>query len=190
MPRSPTNKQQVRAAKNELDAINHVVRNKTGPDPLKFGCDLAEPGDNSRFLRLALTSWNLPPIDVSDPKQVEQRIYDYFQHCADNDRKPNIVGMANWLGISRETLNTWKRGEYRSETHSDLIKKAVSIIEEQWVDYMLNGKVNPASGIFIGKNHLQYTDTQNVVLTPNNPLRDLNSEQAKDRLLEATAEDE
>ena len=34
----------------------------------------AEPGDNSRFIRFALTAWNLPPIDISDPKQVEQRI--------------------------------------------------------------------------------------------------------------------
>jgi hypothetical protein len=35
---------------------------------------------------------------------------------------------------------------------------------------MMNGKVNPASGIFIGKNHYQYKDTQDVTIRPDNPL--------------------
>ena len=189
MPRKKTPKPE--PPENVTDITEIVkTRHKPGPDPLKYGCDLAEPGDNSRYLRLAMTSWNLPPIDISDPKQVEQRITDYFNHCADNDRKPNMVGMANWLGISRDTLNTWKRGEYRSETHSDLIKKAINVIEEQWVDYMLNGKVNPASGIFIGKNHLGYKDASEVVLTPNNPLQDVDEGTASQRMIESMPDDE
>ena len=35
---------------------------------------------------------------------------------------------------------------------------------------MQSGKINPASGIFIGKNMFGYKDTQDVVVTPNNPL--------------------
>lgn len=172
-----------------VETVEQTVRKKPGPDPLKYGCDLAEPGDNSRYLRLALASWDLPPIDISDPEQVKQRISDYFKHCAENDRKPNVVGMANWLGVSRETLNLWKRGEYRAETHLNIIKKAMSVIEEQWVDYMMNGKVNPASGIFIGKNHLQYSDTQNIVLTPNNPLDNMSDDESRKRLTEAIPEE-
>lgn len=168
-----------------IQTVQKTIRKKSGPDPLKFGCDNVEPGDNARYLRLALTSWDMPPIDISDPLQVRNRISQYFQHCVDNDRKPNMVGMANWLGVSRDTLNSWKRGEYRTETHSDIIKKALAIIEEQWVDYMLNGKVNPASGIFIGKNHLQYSDTQQVILTPNNPLDNLDDSTAKQKVLDA-----
>lgn len=129
-----------------------------------------DPGDNSRYIRHALVAWNLPPIDISDPEQVRQRISDYFDYCEQNDRKPQLVGMANWLGVSRETLNTWKRGEYRSETHSDIIKKAVDVLEEIWADYMQNGKINPASGIFLGKNFFGYKDVQDVIVTPNNPM--------------------
>ena len=111
---------------------------------------------------------NLPPIDISDPKQVENRINEYFDFCEENDRKPNMVGMANWLGISRETVNSWKRGDYRTETHSAVIRKAVDILEELWVDFMQNGKINPASGIFLAKNMFQYKDVQDVVISPNN----------------------
>lgn len=157
--------------KNE--EIQSLVKKKRHwvPNPKENFCEeYAKPGDNSRYLRYAMASLSLPPIDISDQHQVEQRIDDYFQYCLDNDRKPNMIGVANWLGISRDTLNSWKRGEYRSSTHSDLIKKVVGILEELWVDYMQNGKMNPASGIFIAKNLFGYKDQQDVVLTPNNPL--------------------
>jgi hypothetical protein len=114
----------------------------------------------------------------------------YFKHCAENDRKPQIVGMCNWLGISRNTLNTWQNGEYRSGTHSDIIKKACAFIEEMWADYMLNGKVNPASGIFLAKNWYGYKDVADVVVTPNNPLQDMDAEQARKRIADAIPADD
>lgn len=46
-------------------------------------------------------------------------------------------------------------------------------MEEIWADLMLNGKVNPASGIFIGKNHFGYRDAIDLVdATPTGPLGD------------------
>lgn len=161
-----------RNADNTENAVTDIVKTKchrNRPDLAKFGEENTQPGDNARYLRMARVSMNLPPIDISDPKQVAQRISDYFDFCEQNDRKPNMIGMANWLGVDRSTLNTWKTGEYRTETHSPVIKKAVDILEELWVDYMMNGKVNPGSGIFIGKNLFQYKDVQDVVVTPNNP---------------------
>ena len=154
------------------EAGNIVKRKRNRPDLQNYGAEFAQPGDNTRFLRYARVSMSLPPIDISDPKQVERRINEYFDFCEANDRKPNMVGMGNWLGVSRDTINQWKRGDMRSATHSDLIRKAVQILEDLWVDYMQNGKVNPASGIFLGKNMFQYKDTQDVVFTPQNNVED------------------
>lgn len=147
-----------------------VQKQRKKPGPKNFMQEHVEPGDNSRYLRYALASWNLPPIDISDEKQVENRINEYFNYCIDNDRKPNMIGVANWLGVNSDTLRSWKRGEYRTDTHSGLIQKVSRILEEQWVDYMQNGKVNPASGIFLGKNLWGYKDQQDVIITPNNPM--------------------
>ena len=147
-------------------------RNYTDPYHTNFGAELAEPGDNSRYLRLAMTAWNLPPIDISDPKQVEQRIMDYFNHCAENDRKPNIKGLGNWLGVSDHTVRNWRSGLYRDDTHLPVIERAINVLQEMWWDYMQNGKINPASGIFLGKNAFGMKDVQDVVVTPNNPLGD------------------
>ena len=155
------------------EQINDVIKKKRGAkwtqDLTDSGGELAQPGDNSRFIRHAMASWGLPKIDISDPVQVEQRIGMYFQYCVDNDRKPQIVGLCNWLGISRQALNEWRTGESRSATHGDIIKKAVAIIEEMWADYMQAGKLNPATGIFLAKNWYGYKDVADVVVTPNNP---------------------
>lgn len=166
-------------------AVDAVKKQRKPPGLVTLGQEYVEPGDNSRYLRYALASWDLPPIDISDEKQVEQRIQEYFRYCTEEDRKPNLIGVANWLGIDRSTLNSWKRGEYRTATHSPLIQKVVGTLEEMWVDYMQNGKLNPASGIFLGKNFFGYKDVQDVVVTPNNPIGDAVQQQAlEDKYLE------
>ena len=40
-------------------------------------------------------------------------------------------------------------------------------MELLWENYMQNGKINPVSGIFLGKNNFGYQDKQEMVLTPN-----------------------
>ena len=175
------------------EQITDVVkkRKNRGSNWMKeLSADSGVPGENSRYMRYALVAWNLPPIDISDPVQVEQRIGEYFQHCAENDRKPQIVGLCNWLGINRNTLNEWVNGTTRSATHGDIIKKAVSFIEEMWMDNMQNGRTNPAAGIFLAKNWFQYKDVADVVVTPNNPMQDLNAEDARKRLIDAIPADD
>ena len=59
-----------------------------------------------------------------------------------------------------------------------------------WADFMLNGKINPASGIFLSKNWFNYKDVADVVVTPNNPMQGLDAEEAKKRLIEGIPDEE
>lgn len=175
-PLTPEEKEQRAIEKRERAAEwsrgeNYVERQtlaaKRGA-PLAFGNEkLPSPGDNSKFLRHALTTMGMPPIDISDPVQVEERIWWYFGHCIENDMKPTVIGMCNSLGIHRDTIHTWKTGEQRKGTHQEIIVRAYRVLEELWEDYMLNGKVNPVSGIFLGKVHFGYREQQELILTPN-----------------------
>lgn len=185
-------------SKNEMnlsdEQATEIVKKKRGAkwtqELTEEGGELTKPGDNSRFVRFAMESWNLPPIDISDPKQVEERIGLYFKHCADNDRRPQIIGLCNWLGINRDTLNMWVRGETRSSTHTDIIKKAYAVMEEMWTDYMQYGKISPPTAIFLAKNWYGYKDIADVVITPNNPLQDLDAETARKRITDAIPADD
>lgn len=126
-----------------------------------------EPGDNSKYLRHALATMNMPPIDISDINQVNDRLNWYFHHCAEDDMKPTVMGFCNSLGISRVTLMNWKNGTFRADSHQQVILDAYALLEELWENYMQNGKINPVSGIFLGKNNFGYADKQEYVVTPN-----------------------
>ena len=176
------------------EQITDVVKKKRNrPDLANFGQEHTEPGDNARFIREARIAFDggmdrepLPPIDISDPEQVKHRISEYLDFCEMNDKKPSPIAMAAWIGVSRDTLNSWKRGECRGETHSDTIKKAMVLMEEIWYDMMQNGRINPASGIFLGKNMFGYKDVADVVVTPNNPYQGESDDDLKKKYLTET----
>ena len=176
------------------EQATEIVKKKRGSkwmqELTETGGGTMQPGENSQFVRHAIASWDLPPIDISDPEQVKNRIGMYFDYCSKNDRRPQVVGLCNWLGINRNTLNEWRNGTVRSDTHGDIIKKAYSIMEEMWTDFMLYGKVNPPTGIFLSKNWFNYKDVADVVVTPNNPMQDLDADTARKRLTDAIPVDD
>lgn len=135
-----------------------------------------EEGDNNKFTSMGLWLMNLPKIDVHDPEAVEQRLNDYFGYMASQDAKPTVAGMAMALGMDRRRLWAIKNNQptggagYTTALPpevADCIKKAYSLMEYLWENYMVNGKINPVTGIFLGKNNFGYQDKQEMVLTPN-----------------------
>lgn len=158
-----------------------------------FGQENIKPGDNSKYIRHALGSLDLPPIDINSDEQVQERIMWYFNHCAESDMKPTVTGLANSLGIDRKTLNDWGRGYRRGkkDNRTSIIRRAYNVLEELWEDYMLNGKINPVSGIFIGKNHFDYADKSEVILRPESPLGEVDDPKTlQNKYLESVADDE
>lgn len=170
--------------REQLASVQTVTKGRGGKNNFPSTAQPDEPGENARYLRYALVSLDLPPIDISDINQCEKRAHDYFNFCIDNDRKPNIVGLCNWLGITRETFHTWRQGDYRSATHSDFMKKCVSVMEEINLDYFQNGKINPAAGIFILKNHFGYRDVTDLTIEPRQGITDTTAEEVAARYAE------
>ena len=58
-----------------------------------------------------------------------------------------------------------------------------------WEQIMQNGKINPASGIFLGKNNFGYKDQTEHVLTPNTRLSDNIAPADLQRRIEALPDD-
>ena len=89
--------------------------------------------------------------------------------------KPTVSGMGMALGLDRRRLWEIKTGarvggvgniNLPTET-MDSIKRAYEYMELLWENYMQNGKINPVSGIFLGKNNFGYQDKTEYVVTPN-----------------------
>jgi hypothetical protein len=160
--------------KNDDDIVKEVVKKKPRGKPVQESlAPITDPGDNAKFLRVSLKLANLPNINMKDPEQVAERINQYFEIYAENDMKPTVAG----LGLALNGMDRRRLWEIRTDVQDrnntlptltrDLIKKAYKIMENQWENYMQNGKINPVSGIFLGKNNFGYQDKTEYVLTPN-----------------------
>lgn len=167
------------ATKNDDDVIKEVVEKpKMKPRGKNIGETLApitEPGDNQKYISVSLKLFNLPAIDLRNPEQVQARLNEYFNIQFEADLKPTVAGMAMALGIDRRRLWEIRSGNYHTSNGladlptltTDSIKKAYDFMENLWENYMQNGKINPVSGIFLGKNNFGYQDKTEYVVTPN-----------------------
>lgn len=140
------------------------------------GLDL-EAGDNTKLMQINMALYNMEEIDLNSVEEVQQRLNDYFALYAQVDMKPTVAGMAMCLnGMSRQTLRAIAKGlptggaGYTTALPPEVatsIKKAYDLMENLWEAYMNSGKINPVSGIFLGKNNFGYQDKTEYVLTPN-----------------------
>ena len=166
--------------KNNDDVVNEVVEKakkkpRGGNNFLTDAALNVEKGDNTKYVMLGLKLFELPPIDLNDPEQVVSRLKEFFQIHAEADMKPTVSGMGMALGLDRRRLWEIKTGNYHSSKGladlptltTDSIKRAYEYMEILWENYMQNGKINPVSGIFLGKNNFGYQDKTEYVVTPN-----------------------
>lgn len=129
-------------------------------------------GDNNKYTTFALAIMNMEKINFRDPVQLRKRVVEYFQLCADHDMKPSVAAAALAIGLDRRRMWEIRSGNFCRVTKipdecKDIINDVYNSLEILWEGYMLNGKINPVSGIFLGKNHFGYQDKQEYVVTPN-----------------------
>lgn len=128
-------------------------------------------GDNNKYTTFALEIMKLPKIDVSNPEQLHSRVIEYFQLCADHDMKPGVAAVGLAIGLDRRRLWEIRSGSSRNVSIPPeckvIINEVYNSLEVLWEGYMANGKINPVSGIFLGKNNFGYQDKQEYVVTPN-----------------------
>ena len=188
-------------AKKKTDIVEtgeEIVKSKKKPrGGNNFLTDAAlnvDAGDNTRFLMANIELMNMPNIDIKNPEEVQQRVNDYFKLYGSYDMKPTVAGLGMALGLDRRRLWEIKTGNYTSSTPKlppeveDTIKKAYKLMENLWETYMNSGKINPVSGIFLGKNNFGYQDKTEYVLTPNQKQEsDYNADEISKRYLNDSA---
>ena len=178
------------ADKNE-EVVKDIVKKKPrgGNNILTDAALNVEKGDNTKYLALGRELFNLPTIDLKDSEQVVSRLNEFFAIHERYDMKPTVAGMGMALGLDRRRLWEIKTGvQDRNQdlptSTRDSIKKAYEYMEILWENYMQNGKINPVSGIFLGKNNFGYQDKTEYVVTPNvNSDSDYNADDIKKRYL-------
>jgi hypothetical protein len=167
------------AVKKEQKDVQVIKKKPRGGNSPVIGDNglMLEKGDNAKIMSINIALFNMQDIDMTDAQAVTGRLGEYFALYEQADLKPTVAGMAIALnGMSRQTLTaiahdrvTGSTG-YKSALPPEVtatIKKAYKMMENMWETYMNSGKINPVSGIFLGKNNYGYQDKTEYVLTPN-----------------------
>lgn len=167
------------AVKKEQKDVQVIKKKPRGGNSPVIGDNglMLKKGDNAKIMSINIALFNMQDIDMTDAQAVTGRLGEYFALYKQADLKPTVAGMAIALnGMSRQTLTaiahdrvTGSTG-YKSALPPEVtatIKKAYKMMENMWETYMNSGKINPVSGIFLGKNNYGYQDKTEYVLTPN-----------------------
>lgn len=157
-------------------AVDTVERKKRKDQVL-----MVQEGDNSKITLHNLEIMRQPKIDLDDRTQIEERIMWYFEKCVTDDVKPGVAGLCLALGISRQSWQAWGQGTRRNGEYSDIVERSRLTMESMMEQYMLSGKINPVTGIFLLKNNFGYADKTEMVITPNNPLGEQKDMKALER---------
>jgi hypothetical protein len=148
------------------------------------------PGEVSRIMMQMLAIAHWPEIDTDNAQQVSERIHKYHCFCAEQDLKPSVVGMALAIGTDRITMWKWEHGIESSKPQDvrNAIRKGREINEMMMVHLLQNGRVSPATAIFLLKNDHGYKDQQDVVISPTSPYDSASQEELAQRYLDGTVQ--
>lgn len=127
------------------------------------------------------------PASFTNPDDLEQKVDLYLKHCEatkqkldlkNGDKKirqelPTMIGLANWLGVSRDTLYSYMNRESKTgisdeyiERFSDTLSRARGRMEEALLNAALCGDVEPkAAGLVLYSYGYTAKDAENPVLT-------------------------
>ena len=135
-----------------------------------------EDGYVSKFVAYSLEFMDLPQADFKETSGVRDLLVFWLKKCEEYDIRPTVMGMANALGIQRSDLYRLVSGNYlngkppygATEETILLLQKIYQKIAESLESGMQNGKVNPVSAMFLLKNHLGYTDSNELIVRRGN----------------------
>lgn len=109
--------------------------------------------------------------DMGIPKtdfELTDRITQYFNFCIETNRRPGIEGLSLALGTSRQNFWKWCNGDgSKSQEWRNQCLKARQTILAFIECVTMDGRLNPATSIFILKNWGGYQDCSNITIEQN-----------------------
>lgn len=176
--------------KQELsqEQATEIVKKKRGSKPASITeNNTASPAEIKDMIGNVLY-WYKRDIVKTD-EECAERLNEFFRHVNETGEIPTVEKMCLALGTTRQTVYRWEMGEL-TQTRSDIIKKAKEILAAIDAELVSNNKIPQVTYIFRAKNFFGLSDKTEVVLAPQNPLDNLNADEARKRLMESIPDEE
>ena len=82
--------------------------------------------------------------------------------------KPTLEGLATAFGVDRKTIYKWANNidsDSLPVNFRTVVKKVYQLLNSNFTDLSINGKVNPVISIFLMKNNFGYKDQNEIIQT-------------------------
>lgn len=120
-----------------------------------------------------------PPAFDSEP-QLKNDIKDYLDLCQRTTTVPTIMGLATWLGVSRDTI--YAHANDSRSPFSYILKNFIDLCHLSLENGAIDGKINPVTYIFMGKNYFSLTDSKDIKVSATNDQSSPNAEETANAL--------
>ena len=116
--------------------------------------------DRRAFWVSALELFNLPPVNLNDAESVAARMKWYFDSCLKDNVPPGVAGLANALGVTRQTIFAWANGETRTDDkrYMYMARRALSLLDAVLEVNMQTGSIEAGAAKFLGQNNFGYVN--------------------------------
>ena len=100
--------------------------------------------------------------DNADIKALDNIFSVYVRLCSKYSVNPTLEAFGFLVDINRATFTSWNNGDYRTQEHSDTVKKWMNICKGFLVNNLGNSKGTDANKIFIAKAAYGMAETKAV----------------------------
>lgn len=139
--------------------------------------DESKRDESSIVIEELRKSWYMSKVNSN--QELEDRLDEFFEMSQNRRIPPTVEEMAMYCGYTSSALHKWKNGQERpfsDITRSGLdtvgiVKKAYEMIAAYDAIMVGKGKMNPVGYIWLSKQHFDYKDVKEVVVSNDQPIR-------------------
>lgn len=156
----------------QQEIAEQVVKKTRGLKPASLDANFkGEPSDISRAI-INATRY-IKALPCTSDEEFGERIEQYFEECTAEGIIPKWETLGLALGINRSTAWAIANGQKGSPMRQRMMQRAKDILAAIDAELVQTGKINPVVWIFRAKNFYDMKDTQDVVVTPKQPLGEM-----------------
>lgn len=117
---------------------------------------------NANYIVHAKRLSDLPPVALSDPEAIRDRVDWYYQLCMTDGVRPNLPGFALAFGLTRTGLMNALSDRRMTRDCAEELGRGIAMLDEIMSALTLDGRIMPVASIYLMNNWLGYKNASEV----------------------------
>lgn len=113
-------------------------------------------------------------------EELNSDIKGFLDLCYKTTTIPTVMGLATWLGVNKDTI--YAHANDSRSPFSGSVKNFIDLCHMSLENGAVDGKVNPVTYIFMGKNYFGLSDSKDIKVSATNDQSTPNAEETANAL--------